>query len=142
MALNTVSVRVFIGLVLMVGACATAFRIGGPSQKKAAILVFVCWGTAALLQIHEHYAVAPLIGGDLVYSVGLLWLAWRHHERWLWIMVAVQVLFFFLHVAQFERGGPPTVPYIFANNVICAVGLVVLTAVSVASARKRGAVVA
>ncbi|MHB8284805.1 MAG: hypothetical protein ACYDD1_09040 [Caulobacteraceae bacterium] len=138
--MNTVGVRVFIGLVLMVAACVTAFRIGGPSQKKAAILVFVCWGTAALMQIHEHYAVAPLIGGDLVYSAGLLWLAWRYHERWLWIMVAVQVVFF-LHVARFERGGPPTVLYIFANNVICAVGLVVLTAVSIASARKRRAVV-
>jgi hypothetical protein len=126
-----------IGFVLMVAACGITLRIGSSAQKRAAVLIFLCYLGAGIASAHSKHRIEPLIGGDIVYGFGVLWLAWRYNERWLWIAIAVQAVFFSLHVWLYESGATPSTAYIIINNALAALTLVVLVGAAIAAARKR-----
>jgi hypothetical protein len=122
------------GLIALALAAAVVLRMGDRRQKTAMIAVAICWIAATLGQVVTGHMTAPLVVGDVVFSLWMLWFAWRGASWWIWVLLAVQASRLVLHsvVYGFSAG----IPYATIYDSLSLIGLVVLALAAVLHARR------
>jgi hypothetical protein len=129
--------RALFGCLWAVGGCAITIRIGGPPERKAAILMLLCWVATTIVQFLTHHMIEPVLMGDFAYGLGLLWLAARYNQAWTWFMIFFEAILFFLHAALFQAHGRMSLVHLVANNAIAMAGPVVLVYAALRSRHAR-----
>jgi hypothetical protein len=129
--------RALFGCLWAVAGCAVTIRIGGPPERKAAILMLLCWVATTLVQMLTHHMIEPVLMGDFAYGLGLLWLAARYNQAWTWFMIAFEAILFFLHAALFQAHGRMSLAHLVANNTIAMAGPMVLVFAALRSRHAR-----
>jgi len=122
------------GLVALALSAAIVLRLGGRRLKTAMIAVLVCWIAATAGQLLTRQLAAPLIVGDVVFSLWLLWFAWKGPAWWIWTLFAIQAGRLMLHAVAF--GAPPGIPYAAIYDTSSLAGLAVLAIAAVVSRRR------
>ncbi len=116
-------------------AAAVVLRVGAQRQKTAMTAVLLCWIAATLGQIATGRLLVPLIVGDVVFSLWLLWFAWRKPEWWVLVLLAIEGARLVMHATIY--GASAGVPYALLNNTLSLAGLAVLAAAALVDARLR-----
>ncbi len=98
------------------------------------IALLVCWIGAALGQVLTGDLTLPLIVGDVVFSLWLLWFAWRRPEWWVCILLGVEGARLMLHALAY--GASMETTYTLINNLLSLSGLLDLAAAAVLEARR------
>ncbi len=133
-----VLIHVLPGLIALALAAAVVLRLGSRRQKVAMTAVMLCWIGATLGQVLTGELTLPLIAGDAVFSLWLLWFAWRGPEWWVWVLLAVEAARLMLHSIAY--GASMETGYTILNNCLSLSGLADLTAAALIqawSARSR-----
>ena len=131
-------VHVLPGLVGLVIAAAVVLWLGSRDQKTTMIAVLVCWLAATAGQVLTGRMIAPIVGGDALFAIWLIWFAWKRPAWWIWTLFGVEGLRLMLHASQF--GLQPWLPYARLNNTLSLAALAVLALAAVLHARQRGLV--
>lgn len=122
-------------MIALALAAAVVLRVGGQRQKTAMTAVLLCWIAATLGQIATGRLLVPLIVGDVVFSLWLLWFAWRKPEWWVLVLLAIEGARLVMHATIY--GASAGVPYALLNNTLSLAGLAVLAAAALVDARLR-----
>lgn len=101
------------------------------------MLVVVCWTVTTLAEFATGRRAEPVMIGDAVFGVGLLWFAWRYNRGFLWVMVGIQATLFFLHALLYEASTPPSRIQALGNNLLATGALIVLVVAALRSWRLR-----
>ncbi len=110
----------------MAAVCITAWRLGDRPQRSIAVVVALCWVLTTVAEFATGRQAEPVMMGDAIFGVGLLWFVWRYNTGWLWMMIGVEAALFFLHAAVYQAGRPPNPFQALGNNILATLGLVVL----------------
>jgi hypothetical protein len=108
--------------------------MGSRRQKTVMTAVVVCWIAATLGQVFTGHMTAPLVAGDVVFSLWMLWFAWRGATWWVWVLLAIQASRLILHAVVY--GAAAGVPYAAIYDSLSLIALVVLTTAAVLHARR------
>jgi hypothetical protein len=127
-------VHVLPGLVGLVLAAGIVLALGERTHKTVMIAVLVCWLGATAGQIVTGHLTAPLVIGDIVFAVWLVWFACRHPAWWVWAVFAIEAMRLVLHASQY---GETWLPYTVINNTLSLSGLFVLALAAVLGWRGR-----
>ena len=119
-------VRLLTGFVLMVLACAFAYRRGDRSVRRAAKVLALCWTLALAAQLVSGLTIEPAIGADVACGLFMLRLAWTDARGWVWGMIGVESVLLVSHALLYRSHQPPTGLQILANNGLATVALAVL----------------
>lgn len=111
--------------------------MGTRRQKTAMTAVAVCWIAATLGQVATGHLTAPLIASDVMFSLWLLWFAWRGSAWWVWLILALQAARLMLHALVY--GASVGVPYAAIYDTLSLAGLTVLALAAVRDARRAKA---
>ncbi|MGC1301719.1 MAG: hypothetical protein WA840_05025 [Caulobacteraceae bacterium] len=128
-------IRILFGCLWAAVGCAIAIRIGGEPERRAAMLMVICWVATTAVQFLTGRLFEPVLVGDFVYGVGLLWFAARYNRPWIWIMIAFEAVLFFLHASLYQADRTLGLIHLIANNLMAMGGPVVLV---IAAVRSRG----
>jgi hypothetical protein len=109
-------------------------RMGSRRQKTVMTAVVVCWIAATLAQVFTGHLMAPLVAGDVVFSLWMLWFAWRGATWWVWVLLVVQASRLILHAAVY--GASAGIAYASIYDGLSLIGLVVLALAAVLHARR------
>ena len=131
-----VFVHVLPGLVGLVLAAGVVLALGDREQKTVMTAVLVCWLGATAGQIVTGHLTAPLIIGDIVFALWLVWYACRHPAWWVWAVFACEAGHLVLHASQV---GETWLPYSLINNTLSLAALAVLAIAAVLGWRARRA---
>jgi hypothetical protein len=121
----------------MGASCFIALRLGDRPERRTAMLVAICWSLTTVAEVATGRQAEPVIIGDAVAGVGLLWLAWRYNKGFLWVMIALEATLFFLHALLDEAGLPPNRMQTTGNNLLATGALAALVIGALGSWRKR-----
>ena len=99
--------------------------------------VLLCWIGATLGQLLTGDLTVPLIVGDVLFSLWLLWFAWRRPQWWIWVLLGIEAARLMLHALAY--GASMETAYTVINNVLSLSGLVDLAAAAVIEARRTRA---
>ncbi len=127
-------VHVLPGLVGLVIAAGVVLWLGSRDQKTTMIAVLVCWLAATAGQVLTGRIIAPIIGGDAVFALWLIWFAWSRPAWWVWSLFAVEALRLMLHASEIGLQLP--LPYAPLNNTLSLSVLAVLALAAVLHARQ------
>lgn len=111
--------------------------MGSGRQKTAMVALLVCWIGATLGQVATGDLTVPLIVGDVLFSLWLLWFAWRGPEWWVWVLLGVESARLMLHALAY--GASMETAYTLINNFLSLSGLVDLAAAALLEARRTRA---
>ena len=131
-------VHVLPGLVGLVVAACVVLWLGGRDQKMVLAAVLVCWLGATAGQVLTGRLIAPIIAGDAVFAICLIWFAWSRPAWWVWTLFAVEALRLMLNASEIGLQLP--LPYARINNTLSLGGLFVLALAAVLHARPERAV--
>ena len=131
-----VLLHVMPGLIGLVLATGIVLRLGDRDQKTVMTAVLVCWLGATAGQILTGHLTAPLVAGDVVFAIWLVWFAYRHPAWWVWTLFAVEGARLVLHATQY---GQAWLPYATINNTLSLGALALLAVAAVLGWRKRRA---
>jgi hypothetical protein len=134
---NATYLRLLFGCTLMAVACYTAWRVGDLPQRRIGVLVAICWVLTTIGEFATGRQAEPVMIGDAVFGLGLLWFAWRYNTIWLWLMICLEAALFFLHAAVYQAGQPPNAIQAVGNNILATLGLIVLVVASLLDWRRR-----
>ncbi len=127
-------VHVLPGLIALVAAGLVVLRLGSRDQKTAMIAVLVCWLGATAGQVLTGRIIAPIVAGDALFAIWLIWFAWRHPVWWIWTLFGIEALRLMLHTSQF--GLQHWLPYARLNNTLSLSALALLSVAAVLHARR------
>ena len=109
-------------------------RLGSRRQKVATTALLICWIAAASAQVRTGEVTVRLIVGDVIFSLWLLWFAWRKPEWWIWALLAIQAARLMLHALAY--GAAMEAAYTLFNNGLSLVLLAALAAAALLEARR------
>jgi type IV secretory pathway TraG/TraD family ATPase VirD4 len=131
--------RILFGCLWAAAGCLVAIGVGDRPERRAAILVAVCWVATTAVQFLIRRVFEPVLLGDFAYGLGLLWLASRYNRMWIWLMIALQAAVFFLHAWLYQAQKPPGLAHLILNNLIALGSPAVLVVVALTSRHRRRA---
>ncbi len=126
-------VHVLPGLVGLVIAAVVVLWLGSRDQKAVMTAVLACWLAATAGQVLTGKLIAPLIAGDVVFALWLVWFVWRRPAWWAWALFGIEGARLLLHATQF---GEPWLPYKTLNNSLSLAALFLLALAAVLHARR------
>jgi hypothetical protein len=130
--------RALFGCLWAVGGCTIAIRIGAEPERRAAILMLLCWVATTSVQMLTRHMIEPVLVGDFAYGLGLLWLAARYNQAWTWFMIFCEACLFFLHAGLYQAHVPRLgVVHVVVNDVIALAGPAVLVCAALRSRSQR-----
>jgi hypothetical protein len=130
--------RALFGCVWAVGGCAITIRIGGDPERRAAILMLLCWVATTAVQMLTRHMIEPVLVGDFAYGLGLLWLAARYNQAWTWFMIFCEACLFFLHAGLYQAHSHRLgLVHMIVNDVMALTGPVVLVYAALRSRSQR-----
>jgi hypothetical protein len=124
--LTSTDLRLLVGCAIMAAVCITAWRLGDRPQRGIAAVIAICWVLTTVAEFATGRTAEPVMVGDAVFGIGLLWFVWRYNTVWLWIMIGMEAALFFLHATIYQVGRPPNPLQTVGNNLLATLGLVVL----------------
>ncbi len=130
--------RALFGCLWAVGGCAVTIRIGDQPERRAAILMLLCWVATTIVQFLTHHMIEPVLVGDFAYGLGLLWLAARYNQGWTWFMIFFEAILFFLHAGLYQAHDHRLgLVHLVANDIMAMAGPVVLVVAALRSRHRR-----
>lgn len=130
-------VHVLPGLLALAAAALIVLGIGERRQKVVMTAVLVCWIGATLGQVLTGRLIAPLMVGDAVFAVWLLWYAWRGPAWWIYAVFAVEAGRLLLDALVFSVASAAWLPHARLNNLLSFTGLAVLSVAALLHALRR-----
>ena len=130
---------VFMGWLLILGACVLAWRLGGQAERQVAVLVLtmsLAITLIAMLPNREFQRLSYLLV-DGLFGAGLMILAVRHTVAWLGIAVLLQAVQFALHAYYLVAAKAYDDIYALANNLISLGVLICLLVGTLLAWRRR-----